>query len=76
MTELYLSSMNLNGTLPESWSSLNKLQNLMIVNTVITGQIPSSWFTGMTAMKDFQLWDNQLDGPIPVTSFQLWTGIA
>jgi Leucine-rich repeat (LRR) protein len=65
----------LTGALPWSWSGMRLLQNLNLSWWSWVGQIPSSWFASMTGMRDFDIPNASLDGPVPATGFQLWPSL-
>lgn len=64
------------GTLPSSWWSLNKLKTLRINSNKFYDDIPSWWFTGMTAMQNFIAYDNNLGWPIDVPKRQSWSNLS
>gem|GEM_PF-4944859 len=62
-----ISNSSINGNLPDSWSNITGLQTFMAVSSQLTGTVPQSWFGTMKSLTRFQVWDNNMDGPIPVT---------
>lgn len=66
---------NLIGTLPSSRWSLNKIKTIRINSNKFVDDIPSSWFTGMSAMQNFIAFDNDLGWPI-IPSRQNWWNLA
>jgi hypothetical protein len=64
VTDLWLPSNKLTGTLPDSLGSLTNLTTLRLERNKLTGSIPAS-LGNLTRLQDLDLGLNQLTGPIP-----------
>ena len=64
VTVLHLNSINMVGTLPTQLGNLTALEQLdLAASPQLTGQIPD--LSGLTALQQLSMWDNQLTGEIP-----------
>ena len=82
MANIQLQSNQLNGTLPDQWSSLN-LQLLELGTNDLTGSLPAIWGTSPIAdmFQDyrFTVGENKLTGTIPASwagSYSRWVSVG
>jgi len=76
VTQIWLSAMMLNGTLPEDIGMMNKMVQLYLMGNELSGPIPES-ICNMTSLEFFEVSQNRLNGSIPnciggLTVLQKW----
>ncbi|CUG88193.1 GP46-like surface antigen, putative [Bodo saltans] len=73
MENLQLYFNTLTGTLPDSWSSMTRLQLLLLNSNNLSGTLPSLW-SNMPSLQQLRLDDNSFTGTLPAT-WQSWSGM-
>ncbi|GAA4463200.1 hypothetical protein GCM10023189_40960 [Nibrella saemangeumensis] len=71
VTQIFLPTNGLSGTLPGSLTALSGLQVLNLFNNQVTGTLPESW-SSLTNLKDLNLSGNQFTGSLP----ESWSSLA
>lgn len=76
MTHLYLyhQGAKLQGSLPASWSRLDRLESLMLMDNALTGPLPDAWGSQgkMKALRSLMLSLNAFSGTLPSSWTSLW----
>eukprot|EP00980_Cylindrotheca_fusiformis_P028359 scaffold22593_cov145-Cylindrotheca_fusiformis.AAC.8 len=66
LKSLYLDHNYLSGTISEDlWLSWPNLKELSISDCVLTGRLPSTFFSGLNNLEVIDLHHNEMDGPLP-----------
>ncbi|KAF5808835.1 putative protein kinase RLK-Pelle-LRR-XII-1 family [Helianthus annuus] len=67
LKEIYLGSCSLKGTIPNSLYNLSLLADISLVDNQLTGGLYSAVGATLPNLVWFQLWGNQLSGPLPAS---------
>ncbi|KAF5808865.1 putative protein kinase RLK-Pelle-LRR-XII-1 family [Helianthus annuus] len=67
LKEIYFGSCSLNGTIPNFLYNLSLLANISLVDNQLTGGLYSAIGATLPNLVWFQLWGNQLSGPLPAS---------
>lgn len=65
ITKLHLPTNRLHGSIPSSTAAFTNLESLNFAGNKLSGSIPNSMFTALTALKHLDLGSNQLTGTVP-----------
>lgn len=74
LEHLYLHDNALSGTIPSELGNCKKLERIELYNNQLSGSIPPELAASTPNMSNFQVWGNDLSGPVPAFAYASVTG--